>query len=247
MYDLYTNEISTLKIWNALEFKYKAGEASTKKFLISKYIEYTFNDEIPILSQVHELQVLVNQLKAAEIELPEFFQVGAIIAKLPPSWKSYRKKLLHDTKDYSLEELQKHLRIEEESKVTDGKENTFVGIDKANSVNKSLNKSNKGKQTKENFLGPKKNIGNFKKPMKGGCFVCGKFGHYARECRFKKDKKSEVNSIVQNEDIVATISEICAIQGKISGWWYDTCAAIHVCYDKSLFKTYKKINDGQEI
>ena len=53
LYDLYTNEISTLKIWNALEFKYKAGEASTKKFLISKYIEYTFNDEIPILSQVH--------------------------------------------------------------------------------------------------------------------------------------------------------------------------------------------------
>ena len=53
LYDLYTNEKSALKIWNALKFKYKAGEASTKKFLISKYIEYTFNDEIPILSQVH--------------------------------------------------------------------------------------------------------------------------------------------------------------------------------------------------
>ena len=191
--------------------------------------------------------MLVNQLKAMEIELPEFFQVGAIIAKLPPSWKSYRKKLLYDTKDYSLEELQKHLRIEEESKVRDGKENTFVGINKANFVNKPLNKSNKSKQTKGNFLGPKKDQEKFKKPMKEGYFVCGKFDHYARECRFKKDKKPKVNSIVQNEDIVATISEICAIQGKISGWWYDTYAAIHVCYDKSLFKTYKEINDGQEI
>ena len=90
----------------------------------------------------------------------------------------------------------KHLRIDEESKVRDGKKNTFVGINKANSVNKSLNKSNKGKQTKENFFSPKKDLEKFKKPMQGGCFVCGKFGHYAREYRFKKEKKLEVNSIV---------------------------------------------------
>ena len=40
----------------------------------------------------HELQVLVNQLKAAEIIIPEPFQVGAIIAKLFSFWKNYRKK-----------------------------------------------------------------------------------------------------------------------------------------------------------
>ena len=34
-------------------------------------------------------------------------------------------------------------------------------------MNKSLNKSNKGKQTEGNFLGPKKDLGKFKKPMKG--------------------------------------------------------------------------------
>ena len=50
-----------------------------------------------------------------KIELPEAFQVGAIVAKLPQTWKSYRKRILHKNEDYSLEEIQKHIRIEEES------------------------------------------------------------------------------------------------------------------------------------
>ena len=46
LYDLYTNEKSALEIWNALDFKYKAEEVGTKKFLISKYFEYKFNGDM---------------------------------------------------------------------------------------------------------------------------------------------------------------------------------------------------------
>lgn len=41
-----------------------------------------------------------------------------------------------------------------------------------------------------------------------------------------------------NEAIFAAVSEVNAIQGMFPGWWYDTCATFHVCYDKNLFKTY---------
>ena len=109
LYDLYTVEPSAKAIWNALKFKYHAEEESTKKFLISKYFDYKFVDDKPILAQVHELQVIVNQLKAEKIELPGPFQVGAVIAKLPSSWKGYRKKILYDSKDITLEQIQKHL------------------------------------------------------------------------------------------------------------------------------------------
>jgi hypothetical protein len=37
------------------------------------------------------------------VEVPEALQVGGIIVKLPPSWNEYRKKLLHTTKEFSLE------------------------------------------------------------------------------------------------------------------------------------------------
>ena len=97
LYNLHISKSSTIRIWKALEFKYKAEKESTKKFLISKYFDYKFHDDMPILAQVHKLQVIVNQLRIVEIELPESFQVGAIIAKLPSSWKGYRKKILHDS------------------------------------------------------------------------------------------------------------------------------------------------------
>ncbi|XP_050918626.1 uncharacterized protein LOC127136064 [Lathyrus oleraceus] len=100
LYDLYMDNPSATEIWKVLEFKFKAEEEDCK----------------PILPQVHEFQVLVNKIKAVKIDIPETFQVGVIIAKLPPSWKGYRKKLLHSFEDFSLEKIQKHLRIEEESK-----------------------------------------------------------------------------------------------------------------------------------
>ena len=81
-YDLYTMEPSTKVIWNNLEFKYQVEEESTKKILISKYFDYKFINDKPILVQVHELQVIVNQLKAEKMELLEPFQVGAIIKLL---------------------------------------------------------------------------------------------------------------------------------------------------------------------
>lgn len=78
----------------------------------------------------------MNKLRAVKIELPESFQVGTIIAKLPSSWKGYRKKLLHNSEDFSLENIQKHLRIEEESSERDKNENSYEGLTKANAVSK---------------------------------------------------------------------------------------------------------------
>ncbi|RVW81286.1 Retrovirus-related Pol polyprotein from transposon TNT 1-94 [Vitis vinifera] len=249
LYDLYTNTNSAREIWEALENKYKAEEKGTKKFLISQYIDFKFFDEKPLLPQIHELQVIVNKLKVLKIKLPKAFQVGAIVAKLPSSWKGYRKRILHKSEDYSLEEIQKHLRIEEESRSRDKMvEESNGGTNKANAVSKvnhPRGKNNNDKKNSRNYMSPKKNQEQFK-GKKGPCFVCGKPGHYARECRYRKDQKwVMVNAI--DEEIIATLSDVCVVQGKVQGWWYDTCATVHVTYDKSLFKTFENAKEDQEI
>lgn len=79
-------------------------------------------DYTSVLDQVHELQILVSKLKDLKIDISEPLQVGAIIAKLPLSWNDYRKKLLHSSKRFTLNQLQKHLRSEEETRIRDGKQ-----------------------------------------------------------------------------------------------------------------------------
>ena len=70
--------------------------------------------------------------------------------------------------------------------------------------------------------------------------------HYARECMYQKDTKwAIVNAI--DKDIIATLSNVCVVQWKVQGWWYDTCAIIHVTYDKSLFKTFKDAKGDQDV
>lgn len=109
--------IETAKeLWVTLDNKYRIEEASNQKFLIGNYFDFKMNDSKSVLTQVHELQSIVNNLKNAEITLPEAFQVGAIIAKLPTSWNGYKKKLKHDDTKHTLDSLMRHLRIEEDSR-----------------------------------------------------------------------------------------------------------------------------------
>ena len=105
LYDLYTSMKSPKDIWNALEAKYKTEKIGTNKFIIQKYFDYKMLDNISVLDQVYELQILVNKLRDLSINIPESFQVGAIITKLLPSWNNFRKKLLHMSENLTLEQF----------------------------------------------------------------------------------------------------------------------------------------------
>ena len=73
-------------------------------------------DDKSITEQVQEFQLIANKIVISGIALDENFHVGAIVSKLPPSWKEYRSKLLHKKKDLTLEQLLQHLQIEQETR-----------------------------------------------------------------------------------------------------------------------------------
>ena len=105
LYDFYNSMESPIEIWNALEYKYKMEKECMDKFLILKYIEFVMVDTMSVFDQIHELQVIVTKLRELKVEISESFQVKAVISKLPQSWNSYRKKLLHKRDGITLEEL----------------------------------------------------------------------------------------------------------------------------------------------
>jgi len=87
--------------------------------LVSNYFDFKMVDNKPILNQVYEIQLIVQQLNSEGIPIDEKLQVGAIIAKLPPTWKEYRKSLKRKANDLTLKGLQRQLRIKEESRLRD--------------------------------------------------------------------------------------------------------------------------------
>lgn len=58
-----------------------------------KYFEFTMLENIFVMDQVRKLYVLINKIWDLKVEVSEPLPVGAIIAKLPPSWNDYKKKL----------------------------------------------------------------------------------------------------------------------------------------------------------
>uniref|UniRef100_A0A2N9HBR3 CCHC-type domain-containing protein n=1 Tax=Fagus sylvatica TaxID=28930 RepID=A0A2N9HBR3_FAGSY len=231
-------EEDELEIWKALETKYKTEKQGTDKFIIQKYFDFKMMDNVSVLDQMHELQILVHKLNDLSIKIPELFQVGAIIAKLPPSWNNYRKKLLHMAEGLTLEQIGTHLRIEEESRIREGT-NSVSKVNEG-TVNYVLNGGVGSSKTNKSFKPNKKIVKktNSNKDKKGrACFHCGKKGHYIRECRFLKNqmKEKELNTSEAN-----VVDEIVAM-------WYDSGATIHVCNNKMLFKEYVEAGNGLEV
>uniref|UniRef100_A0A2N9HKS3 Uncharacterized protein n=1 Tax=Fagus sylvatica TaxID=28930 RepID=A0A2N9HKS3_FAGSY len=262
LYDLFTTMTSPKEIWKALETKYKTEKQGTDKFIIQKYFDFKMMDNVSVLDQVHELQIMDHKLNDLSIKIPELFQVGAIIAKLPPSWNNYRKKLLHMAEELTLEQIGTHLRIEQESRIRES--TNYVSKVNEGTINYVLNGGVGSSKTNKSFRPNKKIVKktNSNKDKKGrACFHCGKKGHYIREYRFLKNqmKEKELNTSEANvvDEIVAMVSEMqigmitevhmANAAENSSEWWYDSGATIHVCNNKMLFKEYVEAGNGLEV
>jgi len=164
------------------------------------------------------------------------------------------------TKDLTLEQIRKHMRIEIESQICDS-----IQFESNMNVN---NVHNRGSRTKNylklNKKGTSFKKNNYKDPNKDkkdrSYFNCGKKGHYIRECRFLKNKKKENGN---SSNMANTVEEIIAMVidmqiGMITevhmaaatnsiDWWFDSGATVHVCNEKVQFKNYVTSTDSEEV
>ena len=227
-----------------MERQYKTEDSGNKSYLVSNYFDFKMVDEKPILGQIHDLQLIVHQLLYEGISIDERFQVGAIIAKLPSSWHEYRKSLKRRGDTLKLDDLQRQIRIEEESRVRD-KQNDSVEITKAAHVFEIDNKQ-QGKKSRfdKNFKGRSK-----PKFKKSTTHYCNKKGHYIIDCRRKKKddqakKDGQANSVEEHLVAVTSVVNLVANEDE---WWVDTGATRHICGNRNLFKKYEKVGDVIEL
>ena len=258
LYDYYNMQNTAKDLWDALQKKYDTEEAGAKKYVVSRYLKFQMTDDKSLEVQSHDLQKIAHEIISEGMALDEQFQIAVIIDKLPPSWKDFKNNLRHKTKEFSLESLITRLRIEEESRKQDLKEE-ILQISANNAprrsaaVLKPAGKNFKPQNRKNDFKKPnvQKNNGRqqFQPPKNGTgqflCYRCGKPGHMARKCRNMPNPVPAQASMIE-EPFVAMITEI-NLTGGSDGWWIDTGATRHVCYDRQVFKTYTEKTDDKKV
>ncbi|GJY18217.1 retrovirus-related pol polyprotein from transposon TNT 1-94 [Tanacetum coccineum] len=148
--------------------------------------------------------------------------------------ESHVQDLQHKRKEMSVEDLVVRLRIKEDNKL-DQKDTYAPDSAKANMVEhagSSSRSSSKGKGKDK------------KKNDKKG----------KRKSEYLALKVGIANMVDENVDMIAMVSDVCAMISEVnlvgtnnSGWWIDTGATRHVCADKSMFHSFRAVDNGQKL
>ncbi|XP_019265620.1 PREDICTED: uncharacterized protein LOC109242899 [Nicotiana attenuata] len=226
---------SAKELWEELRSTFDE-DFGTKSSEVNKYLQFQMVDGISILEQVQELHKIVDSLMASGIWIDENFHISAIIAKLPPSWKDCRTRLMHENV-LSLDMLMHHLRVEENcrNRYRNDKHEKRVGARK-----KDLSKKqcyNCGKEghiskycTERNYQVCEKSNGRESETfpvvteakINGQCYNCGKEGHISKYCTERNYQVLEKSNGKESETIPVTEAKIngqcysCGKEGHIS-------------------------------
>ncbi|KAL1299925.1 hypothetical protein AAHE18_18G143200 [Arachis hypogaea] len=119
LFDVYQNVASAKELWDKLEEKYMAEDATSKKFLVTRFNNYKMVDGRSVMEQLHEIERILNNFKQHNMHMDDTIIVSSIIDKLPPSWKEFKRTMKHRKDDVSLEKLSNHFRLKEEYRKQD--------------------------------------------------------------------------------------------------------------------------------
>ncbi|GKD25422.1 zinc finger, CCHC-type containing protein, partial [Tanacetum coccineum] len=232
------NVESFKELWDSLEAKYMVEDASSKKLLVSNFINYKMPDSRPVLEQYNELLGILGRFTQHNMNMDESIQVSCIIDKLP-LLKDFKHTLKHLKEELTLVELGSQLRIEKSLRMQDNdkpKGNNVVGPSVFNIIehnNSSKYNDNKGKRKHHDNTKADSN-----KKSKVTYWKCGKPRQLKR---IAKVEKLATKPMVY---YVTYVSEAYFVQYDGVAWWVNSGAIVHVCKDRCWFKTYESPNDG---
>ncbi|XP_056692068.1 uncharacterized protein [Spinacia oleracea] len=149
LYMIYSKSKNAMEIWDALKTKYGTDDFGTKKYACSRWLNFRMTDDKPVLDQVHEYEHLCADIVAEGMKICELFQANCLLEKLTPSWQTYVHSMKHKQKDFTLQELVSHIKIEEQNRIQTKGKTTDHSSSTANLVetkrNAGYNKGPKGK------------------------------------------------------------------------------------------------------
>nr|AAR01736.1 putative Gag and Pol polyprotein [Oryza sativa Japonica Group]ABF97792.1 retrotransposon protein, putative, Ty1-copia subclass [Oryza sativa Japonica Group] len=117
--EVYMHMTDAKELWDALNTKFGATDASNDLYIIEQFHDYKMADNRSVVKQAHEIQTMAKELELLKCVLLNKFVAGCIIAKLPPSWRSFGTALKHKRQEYSVEGLIASFDVEEKAREKD--------------------------------------------------------------------------------------------------------------------------------
>ncbi|GJR67185.1 zinc finger, CCHC-type containing protein [Tanacetum coccineum] len=74
LFDIYQNVESSKELWDSLEAKYMAEDASSKKFFVNNFKNYKMTDSRPVLEQYNELLGILGRFTQHKMNMDEAIQ-----------------------------------------------------------------------------------------------------------------------------------------------------------------------------
>jgi hypothetical protein len=169
------------------------------------------------------------------------FVAGAIITKLPHSWRDFTTSLKHKRKEFTFDDLIATLDVEEKARAKDTRGKPIASSSSANFVQrgnpKFQNNQNKRKKPSQNPPKAKEADGPNKKKRKSGVLAILvavqitllQSARIVKIARLQRQRTSGYGNFLPTVLSVSSSPE----------WWIDTGANINVCADISMFSSYQ--------
>ncbi|KAH9613146.1 hypothetical protein KSS87_008182 [Heliosperma pusillum] len=210
LFDMYQHVESSTLLWDQLEKRYMDEDATSSKFLVSRFMNFKMTDSRPVSEQFNELVHIINRFSQYDMPMNENMSVSSIIEKLPPSWKNFKHELKHKKETMTLAQLGRSFQVEEGLRA----EENDKPNEKVNRNDSSINMVEQGESSKWKGKGKKRpydgtNNDPNKKP-KSACWICGKVGHFKADCRVRKKKLAGKGTGKGSKDQGASTSKVAA-------------------------------------
>ncbi|CAA7059812.1 unnamed protein product [Microthlaspi erraticum] len=105
LFNVYSEVKTSKELWEALDKKYKTFNVGSGKFAAAKFLNFVMVDSKPIMDQVHDLQMILQEISDEGMKICETFTVNCFIEKLPPGWADFKNYLAFKQKALTLANL----------------------------------------------------------------------------------------------------------------------------------------------
>ena len=151
----------------------------------------------PVRDRMIRMITLFNEIKILLAEINEETQIDMILKTLPDSFKQFKLNYNMNKLMMSLPELMKELQMAEG--ILKDPKGVYMAVKDSSGSSHNKKNENSFKKTKQG----KNKAGKGKSKGKGKCFICGKKGHWKKQCPdFLKKKEGISHSLLVESYLV---------------------------------------------